>query len=176
MTIGVSFTTLQRQSWCLLCFSWLFPLGLEGICSSSTKAALKAKKVRAYRGIATYMVFIRKAKKGFSRAPSFYLKWWDQCHVATSPGDLPWSRGQPMSLTSPVLAGGFFTSSATWEALYHRIIQIISGRYLTELEPPLPPANNTKGQTIFFLFLFLVLLMRVTIERCLINKVSEFRI
>ena len=118
MTLGVSLTTLQRQSWCFLCFSWLFSLGLEGIYSSSTKAALKAKRVRAYGGIATYILFIRKAKKGFSRAPSFHLKWSDQCHMATPPGDLPWPGGQPMSLVSPALAGGFFTTSATWEAFY----------------------------------------------------------
>ena len=31
------------------------------------------------------------------------------------PGDLP----EPMSLMSPALAGGFFTTSATWEALLH---------------------------------------------------------
>ena len=30
------------------------------------------------------------------------------------PGDLPDSGIEPTSLTSPALAGGFFTSSATW--------------------------------------------------------------
>ena len=34
-----------------------------------------------------------------------------------SPGDLPDPGIKPSSLTSPALAGGFFTSSATWEAL-----------------------------------------------------------
>ena len=33
------------------------------------------------------------------------------------PEDLPDPRIQPTSLTSPTLAGGFFTTSATWEAL-----------------------------------------------------------
>ena len=33
------------------------------------------------------------------------------------PGDLPDPGIKPSSLTSPALAGGFFTSSATWEAL-----------------------------------------------------------
>ena len=33
-----------------------------------------------------------------------------------SPGDLPNPGIQPMSLVSPVLAGGFFTTSTTWEA------------------------------------------------------------
>ena len=34
------------------------------------------------------------------------------------PGDLPNPGIEPMSLTSPALAGRFFTSSATWEAQY----------------------------------------------------------
>ena len=33
-----------------------------------------------------------------------------------APGDLPDSEIAPMSLKSPVLTGGFFTTSATWEA------------------------------------------------------------
>ena len=33
------------------------------------------------------------------------------------PGDLPSSGIEPTSLTSPALTGGFFTTSATWEAL-----------------------------------------------------------
>ena len=32
------------------------------------------------------------------------------------PGDLPHPGVKPMSLTSPVLAGGFFTAGAIWEA------------------------------------------------------------
>jgi len=32
------------------------------------------------------------------------------------PGDLPSPGIEPRSLTSPALAGGFFTTSATWEA------------------------------------------------------------
>ena len=32
------------------------------------------------------------------------------------PGDLPNPGTEPESLSSPALAGGFFTSSATWEA------------------------------------------------------------
>ena len=32
------------------------------------------------------------------------------------PGDLPDPGIKPMSLTSPALAGGIFTTSATWEA------------------------------------------------------------
>ena len=33
-----------------------------------------------------------------------------------SPGDLPDPGIKPASLTSPALAGGFFTTRATWEA------------------------------------------------------------
>ena len=32
------------------------------------------------------------------------------------PRDLPHPETEPASLTSPALAGGFFTTSATWEA------------------------------------------------------------
>ena len=35
-----------------------------------------------------------------------------------SPADLPNPGMEPMPLASPALAGRFFTSSATWEALY----------------------------------------------------------
>ena len=34
-----------------------------------------------------------------------------------SPGDLPYPGIESKSLTSPALAGGFFTTSDTWEAL-----------------------------------------------------------
>ena len=37
--------------------------------------------------------------------------------VPSPPGDLPDPGIEPMSLTSPVLAGGFLTTSTTWEAL-----------------------------------------------------------
>ena len=35
------------------------------------------------------------------------------------PGDLPHPGIEPESLTSPALAGGFFTTSATWEARWY---------------------------------------------------------
>ena len=34
------------------------------------------------------------------------------------PGDLPSPGIEPLSLTSPGLAGGLFTTKATWEALF----------------------------------------------------------
>ena len=36
-----------------------------------------------------------------------------------SPGDLPNPGIEPASLISPALAGGFFTISATWEAILY---------------------------------------------------------
>ena len=33
-----------------------------------------------------------------------------------TPGDLPYPGIEPVSLESPALAGGFFTTSTTWEA------------------------------------------------------------
>ena len=48
---------------------------------------------------------------GFSRQ-EFY---WSRLSCP-SPGDLPNSGIETMSLTSPALAGGFFTSRTTWEA------------------------------------------------------------
>ena len=34
------------------------------------------------------------------------------------PGDFPNPGMEPLSLTTPSLAGGFFTTSATWEAVH----------------------------------------------------------
>ena len=36
--------------------------------------------------------------------------------AVSSPGDLPNPGIEPVTLKSPTLAGGFFTTSATWEA------------------------------------------------------------
>ena len=45
-----------------------------------------------------------------------------ECWIGLSyplPGEFPYSGIEPMLLTSPALAGGFFTTSATWEAHLH---------------------------------------------------------
>ena len=42
--------------------------------------------------------------------------------LCPSPGDPPNPGIEPVSLTSPVLAGGFFTTSTTWEALSVNIV------------------------------------------------------
>ena len=42
------------------------------------------------------------------------------------PRDLPDPRIEPVSLMSPALAGGFFSSSTTWEALSDMLVCVIS--------------------------------------------------
>ena len=49
---------------------------------------------------------------GFSRQ-----EYWSG-FLCPPPGDLPNPGTEPASLTSPALAGRFFTTSATWEVLY----------------------------------------------------------
>ena len=49
---------------------------------------------------------------GFSRQ-----EYWSELPFP-SPEDLPDPGIKPTSLISPALAGGFFTTSRTWEALY----------------------------------------------------------
>ena len=43
------------------------------------------------------------------------------------PGDLPYPGIEPKSLTSPALAGGFFTTRATWEA--HASFRFLKQRF-----------------------------------------------
>ena len=51
-----------------------------------------------------------------------------ECLPFPSPGDLPDPGIEPTPLTSPALAGGFFTSSAAWDPLstqsWHQIPQV----------------------------------------------------
>ena len=55
---------------------------------------------------------------GFSRQ-----EYWSQL-PCPPPGDLPDPGVEPTSLMSPVLAGGYFTTSATWEALNSLILPL----------------------------------------------------
>ena len=48
------------------------------------------------------------------------LKW----VAMPSPGDLPYSGINPPPLMSPACVGGFFTISATWEAIAQGIINL----------------------------------------------------
>ena len=63
---------------------------------------------------ATLRIVARQAplSMGFSRQ-----EYWSGL-LYPSPGDLPNSEIEPVSLMSPALAGWFFTTSATWEALF----------------------------------------------------------
>ena len=45
-----------------------------------------------------------------------------------SPGDLPNPQIKPVSLMSPTLASGFFTTSTTWEALHWTPPAVIHGQ------------------------------------------------
>ena len=47
-----------------------------------------------------------------------------------TPGDLPNPGIKPTSLTSPALAGGFFTTNATWEGQYTIDITLVSGIFV----------------------------------------------
>ena len=74
----------------------------------------------------------RKQRKSLSHVQLFVTPWTIACQAPLSmgfsrqeywsklpfppPGDLPDPGTEPMSLMSPALAGGFFTTSATWEA------------------------------------------------------------
>ena len=53
---------------------------------------------------------------GFSRQ-----EYWSGV-LCPPPGDLPDPGIKPISVTSPALARGFFTTSATWEALLNQIM------------------------------------------------------
>ena len=71
------------------------------------------------------------------------------------PGDLPNPGMEPESLTSPALTGGFFTTSATWEAHYIDYLQSNNNGQerrgaLTEgawhpLPPPAPAAVSSQA-------------------------------
>ena len=65
------------------------------------------------------------------------------------PGNLPDPGIKPTSLTSPALAGRFYTTSATWEALYHAVQSNYSSPclapklYFMELSPQLLYFSHT---------------------------------
>ena len=73
---------------------------------------------------------------GFSRQGS----WWGL--PCSPPGDLPDPGTESMSLTSPALAGDFFITSTTWEALLPKEIQNSTTlHHLHSSHPwPLPPS------------------------------------
>ena len=58
-------------------------------------------------------------------------KYWSSLPIPT-PGDLPNPGIEPTSLVSPASAGGFFTTSATWEAIYVYLIRFAIQQKLTQ--------------------------------------------
>ena len=76
-----------------------------------------------------------------------------------SPGDLPDPGIKPMSLTSPALAGRFFTTTATWEA--SAVVFICSSHYccvshsvLSDSATPCPVAHQTPLSMEFTLLIY----------------------
>ena len=57
------------------------------------------------------------------------------------PGDLPNTGIEPLSLMSPALAGGFFTTSATWEAQLLLLTPIIITERMSECKLSLQIKN-----------------------------------
>ena len=52
------------------------------------------------------------------------------------PGDIPNPGVEPVSLMSPALAGSFFTTNATWEAITHSLGYFILVSYAALLKVP----------------------------------------
>ena len=76
---------------------------------------VKVKPLSRVRLLATPWTVVHQAplSMGFSRQED-----WSGL-PCPPPGDLPDSGIEPASRTPPALAGGLFTTSATWEALYY---------------------------------------------------------
>ena len=84
------------------------------------------------------------------------LEWVAMPH---SPGDLPDPGIELMSLTSPALAGRFFTTTATWEA--STVVFICSSHYccvshsvLSDSATPCPVAHQTPLSMEFTLLIY----------------------
>ena len=58
-------------------------------------------------------------------------KYWSSLPIPT-PGDLPNPGIEPTSLVSPASAGGFFTTTATWEAIYVYLIHFAIQKKITQ--------------------------------------------
>ena len=95
-------------------------------------ASLEAKLQRIQRISLSSRVSTLSVLSHFSSVRLFATLWTVACHAPLSvgfsrqeywsglpcppPGDLPDPGTEPLSLTSPALAGCFFTTSGTWEA------------------------------------------------------------
>ena len=71
-----------------------------------------AKLLQSYPTLCDPMDFSPPASTVHGILQARILEW----VTMPSPGNLPNPGIKPMSLASPALAGGFFTTSATWEA------------------------------------------------------------
>ena len=82
---------------------------------------------------------------GFSRQ-----EYWSELPWAP-PGDLPNPGIEPMSLMSPAMAGGFFTTSSTWEAHWYwlhfpnNLVQFSSVQSLSRVRLCDPMNRSTPG-------------------------------
>ena len=74
----------------------------------------------------------------------FRQKYWRGC-PCPPPGDLPNQGTEPASLTSPALAGRFFTTGATWQALWK--MGILQARTLECTAIPLQEIFPAQGWT-----------------------------
>ena len=83
----------------------------KGLSASSVSAAAKSFQPCLTLCDTTELAHQAPLSIGFSR------KEYRSGLPCPPPGDLPDTGIEPASLMSPTLAGGFFTSSATWEAL-----------------------------------------------------------
>ena len=104
---GCSAACLRRNKQCLA--------HLQIVWSDFLGSRVCAKSLSRVRLFATPWTVARQAplSMGFSRQ-----EYWNGSPFPPS-GDLPHPGIEPVSLTSPLLAGGFFTTSTTWEALYY---------------------------------------------------------
>ena len=100
------------ESWCQLCWSWQSVQGGRSCYQFlSWYWWLMLSCFSRVQLFATLWTVARQAplSTGFSRQE------WCSGLTFPSPGDLPNSGIKPTSLMSPALAGGFFTTSTTWE-------------------------------------------------------------
>ena len=100
--------------------SW-FPLSCLFVCPKSLGfTACKVASVMSDSAIPWTVGCQAPLLMGFSRQ-----KYWSQLPFPPS-GDIPDLWIKPASLTFPALAGGFFTTGATWEALLLLLLSCFS--------------------------------------------------
>ena len=103
----------QRQDPCKGCFSILESFPSPPICVANSQLSFVLCKLFVMSNSATPQTVAHQAPLSmrFSRQ-----EYWNELPFPT-PGDLPNPGIKPKCLMFPASAGGFFTTSATWEAL-----------------------------------------------------------